>query len=79
MINGTPLFHLDHAPLDSTVADVTEVLGVLLHTLRDQVGDGGREAALGLLKVLVVAHLEHRYGLTNVPHRGITGGGTRGT
>lgn len=50
--------HLHHPPLDAPVADVTEVLHVLLHPLRDGVGHHGREAAFALLKVLVVLHLQ---------------------
>lgn len=49
--------HLHHFPLDSTVVDVTEILCILLHTLSDGVGHDWCEAALVLLKLLVVHHL----------------------
>ncbi len=49
--------HLHHTSLDAAVIDVTEVLGVLLHALSDGVRNGGGEAALTLLKVLVVFDL----------------------
>lgn len=58
MLDGTSPLHLHHTPLDAAVVDVAEVLGVLLHALCHQVGGGGSEAALALLKVLVVSHLE---------------------
>lgn len=56
LLCASPL-HLHHTSLDAAVADVTEVLGVLLHALSDGVRDGGGEAALTLLKVLVVSDL----------------------
>lgn len=58
VLDGALLLHLHHTPLDAAVADVAEVLGVLLHALHHQVRGGGSEAALVLLKVLVVFHLE---------------------
>lgn len=58
MLDGAPPLHLHHAPLDAAVADVAEVLGVPLDALGHRVGGGGREAALALLKVLVVPDLE---------------------
>lgn len=58
MLDGASPLHLHHTPLDATVANVAEVLGVLLHALGHQVRGGGSEAALVLLKVLVVSHLE---------------------
>lgn len=58
MLDGTSPLHLHHTPLDATVADVAEVLGVLLHALCHRVRGGGSKAALALLKVLVVSHLE---------------------
>lgn len=54
----TSPFHLHHTSLDAPVADVTEVLGVSLHALSYGVRDGGGEAALTLLKVLVVSDLK---------------------
>lgn len=57
LVHTFPL-HLHHPPLDAPVADVTEVLHVLLHALRDGVGHHGREAPFALLKVLVVLHLQ---------------------
>lgn len=56
LLGASPL-HLHHTSLDAAVADVTEVLGVPLHALSDGVSDGGGEAALTLLKVLVVSDL----------------------
>lgn len=53
----TSPFHLHHTSLDATVADVTEVLSVSFHTLSYGVRDGGGEAALTLLEVLVVSDL----------------------
>lgn len=53
----TSPLHFHHTSLDAAVADVTEVLGVSLHTLSDGVRDGGGETALTLLKVLVVSDL----------------------
>lgn len=58
MLDGTSPLHLHHTPLDAAVADVAEVLGVPLHALCHRVRGGGSEAALALLKVLVVSHLE---------------------
>lgn len=58
MLDGAPPLHLHHAPLDAAVADVAEVLGVLLDAVDHRVGGGGGEAALALLKVLVVPDLE---------------------
>lgn len=58
VLYGTSPLHLHHAPLDATVADVAEVLRVLLHTLCHNISGGGSEAALALLKVLVVSHLK---------------------
>lgn len=58
VLDGTPPLHLHHAPLDATVVDVAEVLGVPLHALCHQVRGGGSEAALALLEVLMVSHLE---------------------
>lgn len=57
VLDGTPPLHLHHAPLDAAVADVTEVLGVPLDAVGHRVGGGGGEAALVLLKVLVVPDL----------------------
>lgn len=61
VLDGASPLHLHHAPLDATVADVAEVLGVPLHALCHQVRGGGSEAALALLKVLVISHLEHKH------------------
>ncbi len=58
MLNGTSPLHLHHTPLDAAVADVAEVLGVLLHALCHWVRGGGSEASLALLEVLMVSHLE---------------------
>ena len=58
VLDGPPPLHLHHFPGDAAVVDVAELLRVLLHTLSRQVGAGGSEAALTLLKVLVVSHLE---------------------
>lgn len=58
VLQGAPPLHLHHAPLDAAVADVAEVLRVPLHALCHQVRGGGSEAALVLLKVLVIPHLE---------------------
>lgn len=58
VLDGAPPLHLHHTPLDAAVTDVAEVLGVLLHAVGHRVGGGGSEAALVLLKVLVVSHLE---------------------
>lgn len=60
VLQGALPLHLHHAPLDATVTDVAEVLSVPLHTFCHQVGGGGREAALVLLKVLMISHLESR-------------------
>lgn len=57
VLDGAPPLHLHHAPLDAAVADVAEVLGVPLDTVGHRVAGGGREAALALLKVLVVSDL----------------------
>lgn len=57
VLHGTSPLHLHHTPLDATVADVAEVLRVLLHALRHRVRDGGSKAALALLKVFVVFYL----------------------
>lgn len=57
VLDGASPLHLHHASLDATVADVAEVLGVPLHALGHRVRGGGGEAALVLLKVLVVSHL----------------------
>lgn len=54
---SAPPLHLYHTPLDATVVDVAELLGVLFHAFQHWVGGGGSEAALALLKVLVVSHL----------------------
>lgn len=61
VLDGASPLHLHHAPLDAAVADVAEVLRVLLHALRHGVRGGGGEAALALLKVLVVSHLENAH------------------
>lgn len=53
----TSPLHLHDTSLDATVGDVTESLGVPLHTLSYGVRDGGSEAALTLLKLLVVSDL----------------------
>lgn len=58
VLDGAPPLHLHHAPLDAAVADVAEVLGVLLDAVGHRVGGGGGEAALALLKVLVVPDLK---------------------
>lgn len=60
MLQGAPPLHLHHASLDAAVTDVAEVLSVLLHAFCHQVRGGGSEAALVLLKVLVIPHLESR-------------------
>lgn len=60
MLQGAPPLHLHHAPLDASVIDVAEVLSVPLHTLCHQIRGGGSEAALVLLKVLMISHLESR-------------------
>lgn len=54
---GTPPLHLHNSSLDATVADVTEVLSVLLYTVSHWVSHSLCEAALALLKVLVVSNL----------------------
>lgn len=53
----TSPLHLHHTSLNAAVVDVTEVLCVPLHTLSYGVRDGGGEAALTLLKFLVVSDL----------------------
>lgn len=58
MLDGTSSLHLHHTPLDAAVADVAEVLRVLLYTLSYGVRGGGSEASLALLKVLMVSHLK---------------------
>lgn len=63
VLDGTPPLHLHHAPLDAAVVDVAEVLGVLLHAFCHRVRGGGSEAALALLEVLVVSHLERKHSL----------------
>lgn len=57
MLYSTSPLHFHHAPLNAAVADVTEVLSVPLYTLSHEVSGGRSEAALTLLKVLVVLHL----------------------
>lgn len=57
MLFSTPPLHLHNSSLDATVADVTEVLSVLLHTVSHWVSHSRCEAALALLKVLVVSDL----------------------
>lgn len=57
MLYSTSPLHFHHTPLNAAVADVTEVLSVSLYALSHKVSGGGNEAALTLLKVLVVLHL----------------------
>lgn len=52
------LFHFHHFPLNAPVANVTEVLHVLLHSLSDGVRHHRREAALVFLKVFMILHLK---------------------
>lgn len=61
MLYGASSLHLHHASLNATVVDVTEILHVLLHSFGHRVGGGGSEAALVLLKVLMVSHLSYKY------------------
>lgn len=60
MLNSSPPLHLHHTPLDAAVADITEVLHVLLHALGNGVSHHRREATFLLFEVLVVPYLERR-------------------
>lgn len=51
-------FYFHHFSLNASVADVTEIMHVLLHTLCYRVSNHWCEAAFALLKVFVVLHLE---------------------
>lgn len=68
MLYSTPPLHFHHTPLNATVADVTKVLSVSLDTLSHKVSGGGSEAALTLLKVLVILHLWGRYNHNVIPN-----------
>lgn len=51
------LLHFYHSSLNASVADVTEVLHVLLHTFCNGVSDYRCESTFVLLKVFMVFHL----------------------
>lgn len=68
MFYSRPPLHFHHTPLNAAVADVTEVLSDSLHTLSHKVSGCGNEAALTLLKVLVVLHLWGRFIFSIIPN-----------